>query len=72
MLDMKKAQEIQLAKMQAEADKAFDDSMISLLQMLKQATEDERMSRDEANEYFKQQLNKRGMDGESVDLTLDK
>lgn len=72
MLDMKKAQEIQFAKSQAEADKAFDESMISLLQMLKQATEDDRMSNDEANEYFKQQLNKRGKDGESVDLTLDK
>ena len=72
MLDMKKAQEIQLAKMQAEADKSFDESITSLLQMLKQATEDGRMSHDEANEYFKQQLNKRGMDGESVDLTLDK
>ena len=66
MLDMKKAQEIQFAKMRSEADKAFDESMTSLLQMLKQAVEDERMSHDEANQYFKEQLDKRGKTGESV------
>ena len=73
MLDMKKAQELQFAKtqaetakMQAEADKTFDESMTTLLQMLKQAVEDDRMSHDEANEYFKEQLDKRGKPGESV------